>query len=96
MDAAARAVLALALVFGAGAGALSAGRFKWRAPGLHAAASCFFGGVLMGAGGALIPGGNDALVLLGMPLLQLSAFAAYAAMTAMIAAGFWLRRQRTV
>lgn len=96
MDVALRFALATALVLGAGVGSATAGRFAWRAPGPRAAASCFGGGVAMGAGGALIPGGNDALVLLGLPLLQPSAFAAYAAMTSAIALGFWLRRQRTV
>lgn len=96
MDVAARSFLAAALVVGAGVGAASAGRFAWRAPSASAAASCFGGGALMGLGGALIPGGNDALVLMGLPLLQSSAFAAYAAMTAAIALGFvarrWLKR----
>lgn len=96
MEATLRFALAAALVLGAGAGSASAGRFAWRTPGPRAAASCFGGGVLMGAGGALIPGGNDALVLLNLPLLQPSAFAAYAAMTGVIAVGFWLRRQRTI
>ncbi len=96
MDVALRLALAVVLVLGAGAGSATAGRFSWRAPDLRAVTSCFGGGVLMGLGGALIPGGNDALVLIGLPLLQPSALAAYAAMTAAIALGFWLRRQRTV
>lgn len=93
MDVAARSFLAAALVIGAGVGAASAGRFAWRAPNVGAVASCFGGGVLMGLGGALIPGGNDALVLIGLPLLQSSALAAYVAMTAAIAMGFLARRR---
>lgn len=95
-DWALRSMLAIALVVGAVVGAASAGRFAWRMPSLRAFASCFAGGVLMGLGGALIPGGNDALVLIGLPLLQTSAFAAYGAMMAAIAAGFLARRYRTV
>lgn len=93
MDTLARAALALALVLGAGLGAASAGRFAWRAPTRAALAECFAGGALMGAGGALIPGGNDALILIGLPLLQPAAFAAYAAMVAAIALGFSARRR---
>jgi toxin CptA len=34
----------------------------------------------MGAGGALVPGGNDALILVGMPLLWPYAWLAFASM----------------
>lgn len=87
-----RAVVVAAFFAGAVWGAMSAGRFAltWGSP--RDALAHAGGGALMGAGAALIPGGNDALVLLGMPLLQPAAFAAYAAMCATIAAGLTAQR----
>jgi hypothetical protein len=51
-----------------------------------------FGGALMGLGVALAPGGNDALVLYGVPNLSPHALPAYAAMAIGIAAGLLLLR----
>jgi hypothetical protein len=45
----------------------------------------FLGGLLMGLGVALVPGGNDALVLYGIPSLSPHALPAYVAMAAGIA-----------
>jgi uncharacterized protein len=94
MDLALRGALALTLAAGAYAGARSAGRFAWRAPDRAGLLSSLAGGALMGAGAMLIPGGNDGLVLLGLPLLQPSAFVAYAAMAGVIALGFAVRGVR--
>jgi uncharacterized membrane protein YedE/YeeE len=88
MDLAARTVIVLAFLGGAWWGAHSAARFALRGDTWRAIAARFGGGALMGFGAALIPGGNDGLVLLGLPLLQPAAFVAYAAMAAVIAAGF--------
>ena len=41
---------------------------------------CFLGGALMGSGSLLIPGGNDGLLLVGMPLLYPYAWVAFVAM----------------
>jgi toxin CptA len=87
-----RMLLALVFLGGAFVGALTARRFKLRTPSLRGVVARLFGGALMGFGAALIPGGNDALVLMGLPLLQPAAFVAYAAMVAVIAAGFLARR----
>lgn len=46
----------------------------------------FAGGWLMGVGGALVPGGNDTLLLGAMPSLSMQAVGAYAALLAGIAA----------
>jgi toxin CptA len=92
MDLAARSLIALVFLAGAIVGAWSAGRFKLRGASWGELGARLGGGALMGFGAALIPGGNDALVLLGLPLLQPAAFAAYAAMTAVIVAGFAARR----
>jgi toxin CptA len=88
MDVALRTMIVLVFLAGALYGAASARRFKLRGGGWRDAGQRFGGGVLMGFGAALIPGGNDGLVLMGLPLLQPAAFAAYGAMIAVIAAGF--------
>ncbi len=87
-----RALLALALFVGALAGAASGGMYRSRPLTTAEAARHFGGGVLMGAGAAMIPGGNDSLVLVGLPLLQPAAAAAYVAMVSAIAVGLLLRR----
>ena len=53
---------------------------------------CFSGGVLMGRGTLLIPGGNDGLILVGMPLSWPYAWLAFASMCAAIAAAQLLQR----
>jgi uncharacterized membrane protein YedE/YeeE len=50
------------------------------------------GGALMGLGTALLPGGNDALVLYGIPSLSPHALPAFATMVIGIAATVWLLR----
>jgi Sulphur transport len=83
----ARALLLLALLAGAALGGWTAGRLRSR-PLLDPAQwlRCFAGGVLMGWGSLLIPGGNDGLILVGMPLLWPYAWLAFGAMCAAIAA----------
>jgi toxin CptA len=90
-----RAVLVGVFVLGAFAGSLLAGRFSVRLGSLRHWGQRFMGGVLMGMGAALIPGGNDALVLMGLPLMQPEAFAAYGAMIAIITAGVLAQRAFT-
>jgi toxin CptA len=48
-------------------------------------ARCLSGGILMGAGSLAIPGGNDGLVLTGLPLLWPHAWIAFATMCVSIA-----------
>lgn len=87
-----KVALALALVGGAALGALTSGRFRLRLPRLGYAAEKLGAGGLMGVGAYLVPGGNDALVLFGVPLLQPHALAAFVTMTAAIAAATMLTR----
>jgi toxin CptA len=72
------------------AGALISGRAagSWRhvAPTPAQVARCMAGGALMGWGTLLVPGGNDGLVLVGMPLLWPYAWLAFATMCATVAA----------
>jgi toxin CptA len=81
----ARALLLLALLAGAMFGGVTAGR--WRSTPIRASQllRCLTGGVLMGWGSVLIPGGNDGLILVGMPLLWPYAWVAFATMGVTIA-----------
>ena len=91
----------IALLAALFAGALLGGWWsgKWSATGfrpaltLHGAWRCLVGGLLMGCGSLLIPGGNDGLVLLAMPLLWPYAWAAFAVMCASVASLLMWRRR---
>lgn len=87
-----KSLLLLALFAGAVLGGWTAGRLKLRAPGWPVALRCLGGGVLMGWGSLLIPGGNDELLLVGLPLLQPYAWAAVASMAVAIGLGRRLER----
>src|SRR5580765_6445232 len=82
----ARTVLALALLAGAALGGWTAGLFRSTRLSPGRLLRCLAGGVLMGWGSLLIPGGNDGLILVGMPLGWPYACLAFATMFATIAA----------
>ncbi len=82
-----RGLLFAALLLGAVAGGWTSGKLRRSRPSLSAVARCVGGGWLMGLGGLLTPGGNDGLVLVGIPLLHPHAWAAITAMIATIALG---------
>ncbi len=71
-----RLTLFLALLAGAVLGGWTAGLLKWHKLHTVTLARCLAGGALMGWGSSLIPGGNDGLILVGMPLLWPYAWAA--------------------
>jgi hypothetical protein len=77
---AARLALAAALLSGAVWGGWTAGRFRATRIEAGALLRCAAGGALMGAGSLLIPGSNDGLILVGMPLLWPYAWAGFATM----------------
>lgn len=56
----------------------------WR---LSTATACLAGGALMGFGGSMIPGGNDNLILVGLPMFHGYAWLAIVSMTAAIVLG---------
>jgi len=92
----ARLALGACLFAGAAFGGWRAGRWRPTMPTAAALARCLAGGALMGAGSLLIPGGNDGLILLGLPLLWPVAWAAVAVMggsiaAAQVAAARWQR-----
>ena len=82
----ARFALLVALFLGAFIGGYTAGRFRGTPITLAQLARCFAGGVLMGWGSLLIPGGNDGLILVGMPLLWPYAWVAFLTMCVTIGA----------
>ena len=93
-DLAARSLLLGALFVGALAGGWTAGRFRSTRISLGQLARCFVGGMMMGWGSLLIPGSNDGLILIGMPLLWPYAWVAF--FTMCIAIGFALLGERTL
>ena len=80
-----RSLLLVALWVGAVYGGRTAGRFRSQRADLKGVLRCLVGGALMGAGSALIPGGNDGLILTGMPLLWPHAWLSLAVMCLTIA-----------
>lgn len=82
----ARTLLLLALFGGAAWGGWTAGRWRATRPTVAQALRCLAGGALMGWGTLLIPGSNDGLILIGMPLLWPYAWLAFATMCVTIAA----------
>ena len=91
----ARIGLALALLCGALIGGKTAGLLRLVPVTGAALARCFAGGVLMGWGSLLIPGGNDGLILVGMPLLWPYAWVAFATMCLTIASALYLQQTIT-
>ena len=82
----ARSLLAVALLAGAALGGWTAGLFRSTRLAPTQLLRCLAGGVLMGWGSLLLPGGNDGLILVGMPLGWPYAWLAFATMCATIAA----------
>jgi len=84
MDSAARFALFAALLAGAAWGGAARRREDGGKWSIRGAVSCFAGGALMGMGSVMIPGGNDNLILVGLPFLRPYAWVAIAAMGGMI------------
>lgn len=80
------------LLAGAALGGWTAGRWRARAPRAAELARCFAGGVLMAWGSGLIPGANDGLILIGLPLLWPYAWLGVGCMALAIAAARALQR----
>jgi toxin CptA len=93
MRLAAGAVLLLALYLGAVLGGWTAGRVSRPRVDVAGLVRCFAGGVLMAWGSQLIPGSNDGLVLVGMPMLRPYAWLAFASMGLTIAASMLAARR---
>jgi hypothetical protein len=89
----ARIGLLLALFTGAVIGGISAGRYRNTRVTAPQVARCFAGGMLMGWGSLLIPGSNDGLILIGLPLLRPYAWVAFATMCVVIGMAFVVERR---
>lgn len=81
-----RGVMVLALLAGAILGGWFAGKLRWTPPAASTVLRCLVGGALMGAGGSLVPGSNDGLIMIGLPLMQPHAWLAVTTMILAIAA----------
>ncbi len=79
-------LLLTALYVGALTGGLTAGRWQSVRVSTSQVLRCFAGGVVMAWGSLLIPGSNDGLILIGMPLLRPYAWLSFASMFGAIAA----------
>ena len=80
-----RALLASALLAGAALGGWTARLFRSTPASAAQLLRCLVGGAVMGWGSLLLPGGNDALILIGMPLAWPYAWIAFATMGVTIA-----------
>lgn len=82
----------IALYLGAVLGGWTAGRLGSTTVTLQSVLRCFTGGLLMGWGSLLIPGSNDGLILIGMPLLRPYAWIGFATMCVTIATAMLAQR----
>jgi toxin CptA len=87
-----RGLLLLALFGGALIGGSTAGRIKPARPTFVSITRRLGGGFMLGFGGSLVPGANDGLILLGLPLLYPHAWLAFASMLVTIAAALALQQ----
>lgn len=79
-----------AVLAGSVCAAIARGDWRWQRPRLRASTESFAGGAIMGAGTTMIAGGNDFLVLYGIPSGALEALAAIPVMLAATAAALWI------
>lgn len=93
MDLVTRVLLVIALFVGAFVGGMTAGRFSSTRISFNRLSKCLIGGALMGFGSVMIPGSNDGLILLGMPLLWPYAWVAFAAMCVSIGLAITLKKR---
>jgi len=89
---AAKTLLLAALFLGAVLGGYTAGRFRSTRVSPKQVLKCFTGGVLMGWGGLLVPGQNDGLILIGMPLLWPYAWVTFLLMCVSIGAALLIEK----
>ena len=88
------ALLAMAFVLGSVAGGVALGQFHPSLGSTRDWMRSLGGGAIMGIGAVLVPGGNDAMLLVGVPLMLPNLLAAYAAMSLMLVVIVALRVRR--
>jgi hypothetical protein len=86
-------IISIALFTGGLVAAYLSGRLALRTAERGILPRRFAGGAFMSGAAAILPGGNDALLLYGMPSLVPYAFVGYAAMIASLCVIVWLERQ---
>jgi len=84
----------LAMIAGGLLAAFLRQKFSLQALRWRRVTACFGGGALMGGAAVILPGGNDSLVLAGLPLLAPHALIGYAAMLAGLVVLFLLNPRR--
>lgn len=78
------ALMAETFILGAVAGGVALHRFELHLGSARDWLRALLGGAIMGAGAVLVPGGNDAMLLVGVPLALPNLVAAYGAMTVVL------------
>jgi uncharacterized protein len=86
-------VIAIVMVVGAVAGAIIGQTFRFDVGSQWQWVKTLCGGVLMGCGAGLVPGGNDRMLMLGFPLLLPNLILAYAAMMSLLIVTVALERR---
>ena len=81
-----------ALIAGMTAATVIGGTFRLRSGSGRDWLRAVAGGLLMGAGATLVPGGNDAMLFTGVPLLLPNLLAGYASFAATLALALLIRR----
>jgi hypothetical protein len=87
-----RGAMVAALLAGALVGGHFAGKRKWQRATPADVLRCLAGGALLGAGAVMVPGSNDGLIMLGLPLLQPHAWISVSVMALTIAAAILIGR----
>jgi toxin CptA len=85
-----RGTMVLALLGGAVFGGLIEGKLRHQPVRAADIVRCLIGGALMGFGGMLVPGSNDGLIMVGLPLLRPYAWIAVATMAGTISAAIMI------
>lgn len=83
------------IFFGATASAILRDRLALVRPGIYRSSRSLVGGLLMGIGAIIIPGGNDVLLLWSIPSYALYGLVAYLVMIATIAIGLFVSQRRS-
>ena len=83
----------MVLVAGMVAAAAAGGTFRIARGNLRNWTRAALGGLLMGVGATLVPGGNDAMLFTGVPLLLPNLLVGYAAFIATLFVGLLLRNK---
>ena len=88
------AALALVVLAASCIAAVRGGLFRWRVGSIAGWVRALAGGLGMGVGTSLVPGGNDSMLYLGLPFLLPHLASAYVACIGTLVALAWVTRRR--